>query len=84
MDTFLNKSQKKTFYLFLSFYLISSYILLGTIAYIYYESQKQYLHVNVHYQLHEKADDLLNEIDAKHNTNNQNVSYKLFITSCKL
>jgi two-component system OmpR family sensor kinase len=69
MDTFLNKSQKKTFYLFLSFYIISSYILLGTIAYIYYESQKQYLHVNVHYQLHEKADDLLNEIDTKQNTN---------------
>jgi two-component system OmpR family sensor kinase len=64
MDMFLNKTQKKTFILFLSLYIVSTYILLSTIAYFYYKSQKQYLHVQTHFNLHEKANELASRLDS--------------------
>jgi two-component system OmpR family sensor kinase len=75
MDMFLNKTQKKTFVLFLSLYIVSTYILLSTIAYFYYKSQKQYLHVQVHFNLHEKANELAAKLDSIRIINLDNNSY---------
>ena len=65
----MNSSQKKTFYLFLSLYLISTYILLGTIAYNYYESKKKWIHMEVHDQLNKKADIIAMKL-SKYKQNN--------------
>lgn len=67
MGIFLNSNQQKTFYLFLSLYLISTYILIGTIAYNYYDTQKKWIHLEVHNELNKKADELAMSLSKKKN-----------------
>lgn len=65
-DTGLNKLEKKSFYSFLSLYIVSSIVFIFLSAYWYYAAQKSALESNDYYKLQHIADKTSQDIISSH------------------
>ena len=67
----MNELEKRSFYSFLSLYIISSFLFIGIIGYWYYTAQKNALENETYYRLEHLADHLSGEIIFAHMQNRE-------------
>lgn len=59
----MSSQEKITFYKFLSLYLISSYVLLIIISFLYFETKKLLIHTDIHFKLHEQSTQISHKLN---------------------